>query len=46
MRKWILKHGHIVCALVASLAPVVNGFCKGFFYEETEPEGLKEFAER
>lgn len=34
---------HLVIALVALVAPMTSNFCRFIFYEEKEPDGLRDF---
>ena len=44
VKKWLVKHGNAICAVVVSLASLSSLCCRGCWYQPEEPEGLKEFA--
>lgn len=44
MKKQVRKMMEAFCAFAIMLAPVAGGFCRGLFYEEKEPDELKELC--
>lgn len=42
----INKLCNVVVALAVMVAPIASGYCRGFFYEEKEPEGVEDFLKK
>ena len=44
--RFMKKMGNALVALAVLVAPMASGFCRTFFYEEEEPEGLSDFSKK
>lgn len=42
----VKKICNVLVAMAVLVAPTASGFCRTFFFEEKEPEGLLEFGKK
>ncbi|MBR1470239.1 MAG: cyclic lactone autoinducer peptide [Lachnospiraceae bacterium] len=46
VKRFLLKHGNVLTSLAVLGAISTSEWCGWLFYQEEEPKGLKEFAQR
>lgn len=44
--KLMKKICNVLVAMAVLVAPVASGYCRTFFYEDKEPEGMREFGRK
>ena len=45
MKKSLLRHiAKCLCTLAVMAAPIATQYCRGVFYQEKEPDGIKNYV--